>query len=218
MNVTVHERDNQHLSWEARAMGIMVWDMIRIGFVAYFPEPGSADAYRKELETSRNGEGEQRLLPFQPKRQQLAQPAQTDARHPGSRATLRRPGAAKRSQIQYPAAANALAAIGKARAKPGSGSRHEARAAAAGVLSETLSRCSAARRPSPATVAAPWQPPPDSRLHHRQGTPGSGAAMPWIAYPPGAVPDQKLLERKSTSPHLGRDLAPLINDVHRHSR
>ncbi|MGK8439277.1 hypothetical protein ACRS3X_18440 [Ectopseudomonas hydrolytica] len=51
MNVIVHERDNEHLSREARAMGIVVWDVIQNGeLVGIFPTQGEADAYRKELE------------------------------------------------------------------------------------------------------------------------------------------------------------------------
>ncbi|EJO92481.1 hypothetical protein [Ectopseudomonas hydrolytica] len=51
MNVIVHERDNEHLSREARAMGTVVWDVIQNGeLVGIFPTRGEADAYRKELE------------------------------------------------------------------------------------------------------------------------------------------------------------------------
>lgn len=54
MNVTVHERDNQNLSREARAMGMVVWDVIQNGELAgIFPSRDAADAYRKELETSK---------------------------------------------------------------------------------------------------------------------------------------------------------------------
>lgn len=51
MNVSVHERDNEHLSREARAMGIVVWDVIQNGeLVGIFPSRDEADAYRQTLE------------------------------------------------------------------------------------------------------------------------------------------------------------------------
>lgn len=51
MNVIVHERDNEHLSREARAMGIVVWDVIQNGeLVGIFPSPDEANAYRQALE------------------------------------------------------------------------------------------------------------------------------------------------------------------------
>ncbi|HEY1026295.1 MAG TPA: hypothetical protein VGE28_01560 [Pseudomonas sp.] len=51
MNVIVHERDNEHLSREARAMGIVVWDVIQNGeLVGIFPSRDEADAYRQALE------------------------------------------------------------------------------------------------------------------------------------------------------------------------
>ncbi len=51
MNVIVHERDNEHISREARAMGIVVWDVIQNGeLVGIFPSQDEADAYRQTLE------------------------------------------------------------------------------------------------------------------------------------------------------------------------
>lgn len=51
MNVIVHERDNEHLSREARAMGAVVWDVIQNGeLVGIFPSQDEADAYRRSLE------------------------------------------------------------------------------------------------------------------------------------------------------------------------
>jgi len=51
MNVIVHERDNEHLSREARAMWMVVWDVIQNGeLVGIFPSQDEADAYRKALE------------------------------------------------------------------------------------------------------------------------------------------------------------------------
>ncbi|WP_417705962.1 hypothetical protein [Pseudomonas sp.] len=51
MNVIVRERDHQHLSREARAMGMLVWDVIQNGqLVGIFPSQDEADAYRKALE------------------------------------------------------------------------------------------------------------------------------------------------------------------------
>ncbi|MGP0174785.1 hypothetical protein ACSVIJ_23300 [Pseudomonas sp. NCHU5208] len=51
MNVIVHERDNEHLSREARAMGIEVWDVLQNGeLVGIFRSQEEADAYRQALE------------------------------------------------------------------------------------------------------------------------------------------------------------------------
>lgn len=51
MNVIVHERDSEHLSREARALGMVVWDVIQNGeLVGIFPSRDEADAYRQELE------------------------------------------------------------------------------------------------------------------------------------------------------------------------
>ena len=51
MSVIVHERDNEHLSREAKAMGIVVWDVIQNGeLVGIFPSQDEADAYRQALE------------------------------------------------------------------------------------------------------------------------------------------------------------------------
>lgn len=51
MNVTVHERDNDHLSREARAMGIEAWDVIQNGeLVGIFRSRDEADDYRRTLE------------------------------------------------------------------------------------------------------------------------------------------------------------------------
>ncbi|MCW1937849.1 hypothetical protein ACPA0O_07485 [Ectopseudomonas chengduensis] len=51
MNVIVHERDSEHLSREARAMGMVAWDVIQNGeLVGIFPSQDEADAYRKALE------------------------------------------------------------------------------------------------------------------------------------------------------------------------
>lgn len=51
MNVIVHERDSEHLSREARAMGAVVWDVIQNGeLVGIFPSQDEADAYRRSLE------------------------------------------------------------------------------------------------------------------------------------------------------------------------
>lgn len=51
MNVIVHERDNDHLSYEARSMGIEAWDVIQNGeLVGIFPSQNEANAYRKALE------------------------------------------------------------------------------------------------------------------------------------------------------------------------
>lgn len=51
MNVIVHERDNEHLSREARAMGVVVWDVIQNGeLVGIFPSQDEANAYRQTLE------------------------------------------------------------------------------------------------------------------------------------------------------------------------
>lgn len=53
MNVIVRERDNEHLSREARAMGMLVWDVIQNGqLVGIFPSQDEADAYRKTLESA----------------------------------------------------------------------------------------------------------------------------------------------------------------------
>ena len=53
MNVIVRERDNEHLSREARAMGMLVWDVIQNGeLVGIFPSRDEADAYRKTLESA----------------------------------------------------------------------------------------------------------------------------------------------------------------------
>jgi len=53
MNVIVRERDNEHLSREARAMGMLVWDVIQNGeLVGIFPSQDEADAYRKTLENA----------------------------------------------------------------------------------------------------------------------------------------------------------------------
>ncbi|MBH3338820.1 MULTISPECIES: hypothetical protein [unclassified Pseudomonas] len=51
MNVIVHERDSEHLSREARAMGTVVWDVLQNGeLVGIFPSQDEANAYRKALE------------------------------------------------------------------------------------------------------------------------------------------------------------------------
>ncbi|WAJ36187.1 hypothetical protein OU800_16370 [Pseudomonas sp. GOM7] len=51
MNVIVHERDNEHISHEARAMGIEVWDVLQNGeLVGIFRSQEEADAYRQALE------------------------------------------------------------------------------------------------------------------------------------------------------------------------
>ncbi len=51
MNLIVHERDSEHLSHEARAMGIEAWDVIQNGeLVGIFRSQEEADAYRKALE------------------------------------------------------------------------------------------------------------------------------------------------------------------------
>lgn len=51
MNVIVHERDSEHLSREARAMGIEVWDVLQNGeLVGVFQSLDEADAYRQALE------------------------------------------------------------------------------------------------------------------------------------------------------------------------
>ena len=53
MSVIVHERDNEHLSREARAMGMVVWDVIQNGeLVGIFPSRDEADAYRETLENA----------------------------------------------------------------------------------------------------------------------------------------------------------------------
>ena len=53
MNVIVRERDNEHLSREARAMGMLVWDVIQNGeLVGIFPSRDEADAYRETLENA----------------------------------------------------------------------------------------------------------------------------------------------------------------------
>lgn len=55
MNVIVHERDNEHLSREARAMGLVVWDVIQNGeLVGIFPSQDEADVYRKALEDAQS--------------------------------------------------------------------------------------------------------------------------------------------------------------------
>ncbi|WP_437882976.1 hypothetical protein [Pseudomonas sp. LRF_L74] len=51
MNVIVHERDSEHLSQEARALGIQAWDVIQNGqLVGIFRSEEEADAYRQVLE------------------------------------------------------------------------------------------------------------------------------------------------------------------------
>lgn len=51
MNVIVHERDSEHLSHEARALGIQAWDVIQNGqLVGIFRSEEEADAYRQVLE------------------------------------------------------------------------------------------------------------------------------------------------------------------------
>ncbi|VXC57216.1 conserved hypothetical protein [Pseudomonas sp. 8Z] len=51
MNVIVHERDSEHISHEARAMGLEAWDVIQNGeLVGIFRTQEEADDYRRTLE------------------------------------------------------------------------------------------------------------------------------------------------------------------------
>jgi len=51
MNVIVSERDEQHLSQEALAMGTRIWDVLQNGqLVGIFQDESQAHAYRQEIE------------------------------------------------------------------------------------------------------------------------------------------------------------------------